>query len=71
MAYSIWKQLQLKVFKGDWKALQAILLALLDLIWNMPRIVKNANRLTTKEYEAYLRIADTKIYWEQDKKEFT
>jgi glycosyltransferase involved in cell wall biosynthesis len=63
MVYSIWIQFKLKVFKGDTKALQAISLALLDLLLAMPKILKNSNRLTLEEYDAYLKIADTKIYW--------
>jgi glycosyltransferase involved in cell wall biosynthesis len=67
MAYSLWMQFRLKVFKGDFKALQAILLAVLDLVWNMPRILKNSNRLTEKEYEAYNQLPETKIYWHPEK----
>jgi glycosyltransferase involved in cell wall biosynthesis len=67
MAYSIWIQLKLKVFKGDMKALQAISLALLDLLLAIPNILKNSNRLTLEEYDTYLKIADTKIYWDPEK----
>jgi glycosyltransferase involved in cell wall biosynthesis len=67
MAYSLWMQFKLKVFQGDLKALQAILLAVLDLVWNMPRILKNSNRLTEKEYEAYNQLPETKIYWHPEK----
>jgi glycosyltransferase involved in cell wall biosynthesis len=67
MAYSLWMQFKLKVFKGDLKALQAILLAVWDLVWNMPRILKNSNRLTEKEYEAYHQLPETKIYWYPEK----
>ena len=67
MAYSLWIQLKLKVFKGDFKALKAIVLALFDLVWNIPRIVKNSNRLTQKEYEAYNQLQETKIYWQPEK----
>ena len=67
MAYSLWMQFKLKVFKGDFKALQAIVLAVLDLVWNMPRILKNSNRLTEKEYEAYNQLPEAKIYWQQEK----
>jgi hypothetical protein len=55
------------VFQGDFKALQAIVLAVLDLVWNMPRILKNSNRLTEKEYEAYNQLPEAKIYWQQEK----
>ena len=67
MAYSLWIQFKLKVFKGDFKALRAIVLALSDLVWNIPRILKNNNRLTQQEYEAYNALPETKIYWQPEK----
>jgi glycosyltransferase involved in cell wall biosynthesis len=66
MGYSLWVQFKLKVFKGDFKAFQAIVLALLDLVWNMPRILKNSNRLTKKEYELYIQLPETKLYWQPE-----
>jgi len=67
MAYSLWMQLKLKVFKGDFKALQALVLALLDLITSIPKIIQNSNRLTLKEYDAYQKLPETKIYWQPEK----
>jgi GT2 family glycosyltransferase len=67
MAYSIWMQLKLKVFKGDLKALKALLLAIVDLLFSFPKIIKNANRLSNKEYKAYQNLEDTKLYWHVDK----
>jgi GT2 family glycosyltransferase len=67
MAYSLWMQFKLKVFQGDFKALLAISLALLDLVWNIPRIIKNSNRLTPKEYESYNQLPETKLYWQPEK----
>jgi hypothetical protein len=67
MAYSLWIQFKSKVFRGDFKALIAIGLAMLDLVWNIPRIIKNSNRLTKKEYEAYNQLPETKIYWQPEK----
>jgi glycosyltransferase involved in cell wall biosynthesis len=66
MGYSLWIQFKSKVFKGDFKALKAIVLALLDLIWNMPRILKNSKRLTQKEYETYNQLPEAKIYWQPE-----
>lgn len=66
MAYSIWMQFKLKVYKGDMKALQAISLALMDLFWNIPKIMKNSNRLTNEEYCAYNQSPETKIYWQPE-----
>jgi hypothetical protein len=63
MAYSIWIQFKLKVFKGDFKAFKAIMLALFDFVWNSPKILKNQNRLTVTEYEDYQKLAETKLYW--------
>jgi len=67
MLYSIWIQLKLKVFKGDFKVLKTLILALLDLFLAMPQIIKNSNRLSRKEYDAYQKIAATKIYWQPEK----
>lgn len=66
MSYSLWMQLKLKVFKGDFNALKAIVFAVLDLVWNIPRIIKNSNRLTKQEYEAYNTLPETKIYWQPE-----
>ena len=67
MGYSLWIQFKSKVFKGDFKALLAIGLALLDLVWNIPKIIKNSNRLTQNEYESYNQLSETKLYWQPDK----
>ncbi len=64
MAYSIWIQLKMKVFKGDLKVLKALFLALFDLIRMTPKIIKNTNRLTEKEYIEYQKLRRTKIYWQ-------
>ena len=64
--YSLWIQFKTKVFKGDFKALQAICLALFDLIWNIPRIVKNSNRLTKEEFQNYSQLSRTKLYWQPE-----
>lgn len=63
MGYSLWMQFKLKVCKGDWKALQAILLGLFDLLKAIPKIIKNSNRLTLEEYIAYQKLENARIYW--------
>lgn len=63
MAYSLWMQFKLKVFKGDWKALQAIVLALFDVVKAIPKIIKSSNRLTLEEYTAYQKLEAARIYW--------
>lgn len=66
-AYSIWMQFKMKVFKGDFKALGAIILAILDLAWSIPKIIKNSNRLTQDEYDFYNQLPETEIYWRPEK----
>jgi len=66
LAYSIWMQLKLKVFKGDFKALKALLLAIMNLFINIPNILKNANRLSLKEFNLYQQLEETKIYWKTE-----
>lgn len=61
--YSLWTQLKLKVFKGDFKALIAILQALFDMLINLPRLIKNSNRLSGKEFINFTKIKNSKIYW--------
>jgi len=68
MVYSIWMQIKLKVFKGDLKALKAIVLALFDLLFSIPKIIKNSNRLSTEEYKEYQKLAETKLYWHPEDK---
>ena len=68
LIYSIWMQIKLKVFKGDFKALKAILLAIMNLFINIPNILKNANRLSLKEYNLYQQLEETKIYWKPEDK---
>jgi glycosyltransferase involved in cell wall biosynthesis len=67
MGYSLWIQFKNKVFKGDFKVLLAIGLAVLDLVWNIPKIIKNSNRLTQKEYQDYNQLVETKLYWMPEK----
>jgi len=66
LAYSIWIQFKLKVFKGDFRALKAIIQALFDLLMAWPKIAKNVNRLTVKEYAEFNRIQNIKLYWKPE-----
>ncbi len=66
LAYSIWMQLKLKVFKGDFKALKAILQAGFDVICFTPKIIKNSNRLTLKEYAEFEKLENIKLYWKPE-----
>ncbi|MHC0442733.1 glycosyltransferase family 2 protein [Flavobacterium sp. 3-210] len=67
MVYSILMQLKLKVLKGDFRAFKALLFAMLDLVFSIPKIIKNSNRLTQREIEMYNQLPETKIYWRAEK----
>lgn len=67
LAYSVWMQLKLKVFKGDFQALKALFLAFADLLLNLPKIIKNRNRLSVEEFKKYQQIPAAKIYWKPKK----
>jgi GT2 family glycosyltransferase len=70
MVYSVWMQLKMKVFTGDFMVLKVLVLALSDLVWSIPRILKNSNRLSQEEYDTYQKLAATKIYWQAEKQVF-
>lgn len=67
MGYSIWMQFKLKVFKGDFKTLKAIVLAVLDLVLAIPKIMQHSNRLSEQEFDSYQKLEMTKIYWQPKK----
>ncbi|MDP2088615.1 MAG: glycosyltransferase family 2 protein [Flavobacteriaceae bacterium] len=66
LAYTFWIQLKNKVLKGDWKAGIAILQSIGDVIINLPRLLKQSNRLSRKEFQEYQKLAETKLYWESE-----
>lgn len=63
LLYSLWIQIKNKAMKGDWKATKAIFLAIFDVIINLPKLVLQSHRFSIGEYEKYLGLEDTKIYW--------
>lgn len=63
IGYTLWMQLKLKVFKGDFKAFIAILGAVFDLIINMPKLFFKRNALTNLQYKKIIDLPDTMIYW--------
>jgi glycosyltransferase involved in cell wall biosynthesis len=64
MAYSIWMQLKLKVFKGDLKALKALVFAGFNLMVCIPKIIKNKQRFSDHEFSEFQKLDNTKIYWQ-------
>lgn len=67
MAYSIWMQFKNKIFKGNFKIIGPLFLAIMDLIVAIPKLTKHRNGLSSAEYEKYLKLNEAKIYWEPEK----
>ena len=63
LTYSIWMQFKTKIFKGEFKVINPLFLAIFDLIASFPKLIKHRNALTTEEYQAYVKLNETKIYW--------
>lgn len=68
IGYTLWRQIQLKVLKGDWKASLGILQAVGDVVIHIPRLLKQSNRLTLQEFQVFSKLADVKVYWKPEKK---
>lgn len=66
LLYTLWIQLKNKTFKGDFKATLGIIQAILDVVLNFPKLLKQSNRLTTSEYQQLLKLPPTKIYWKPE-----
>lgn len=66
MAYTIWMQFKLKVFKGDFIALKSIFIGLIELIARTPKNIKHRNALTVKEYNDYKSLKPAQIYWQPE-----
>lgn len=62
-AYSIFFQFKTKALKGNLKVIIPLFHALLDLVIQFPKCIKNRNALTKLEYLKYKELKDTKIFW--------
>jgi len=67
LVYTFWMQLKLKGFKGDYKALFAIIGATFNLILNLPKLIFNRKPLTDLQYKEFKDLPDTVIYWQPSK----
>lgn len=63
LAYTLWMQIKLKTFKGDFQATLGIFQAIGDLVINIPRLMRLSNRLSVKEFKEYSNLPNTKLYW--------
>lgn len=66
LAYSIWIQLKLKVFKGDWKAFIALFLAFFDLIFKSSKLFDCRNSFNLNQLKEYDKLNRVKVYWKSN-----
>lgn len=56
-----------KIFSGNFKILKPLILAKIDLVLNIPRVIKNRNSFSKSEFEVFKNLKETKIFWEPNK----
>lgn len=61
--FTLWVQLKNRVFKGDIRASLAIIKALFDVFLYIPKLIKNSNRLYSREFQEFSKLPGVKIYW--------
>ncbi|WP_374550739.1 glycosyltransferase family 2 protein [Flavobacterium sp.] len=64
--YSNYMQIK-KIFSGNFKILKPLILAKIDLVLNIPRVIKNRNSFSKSEFEVFKNLKETKIFWEPNK----
>jgi len=64
--YTLYIQIKMKTCKGDVKATIAIFQALLDVVINIPRLIKYSNRLSNQEFKEYQNLPETVLYWKPE-----
>jgi len=67
MVYSIYIQVKTKILKGNFKVIFPLVLAIFDVFYNIPNLIKNKATLTKEEYKYYSELKEAKIYWEPEK----
>ena len=67
MAYSFAMQFKNKIFNGNFKIIIPLFKAIGDVIVHFPRLLRERNAFTDKEYEQYMALPETKVYWNPEK----
>lgn len=64
--YSLWVQIKSKVFKGNFKALQAIILSIFDLMRHFA-YYRGKRRFTKNQLNTFESLPKTRLYWQPEK----
>jgi GT2 family glycosyltransferase len=65
--YSLAKQLQKIMGKGQFQLVNPLVLALLDLFQKFPKLIQNRKPLSAKMFYNYQQLNEAKIYWNPEK----
>jgi len=65
---SIWVYVKNKIFKSNRIAIIAFFQVILDLLINIPRIIRYRDTLTKEEYSIFKQLPDPQIYWTPNEK---
>lgn len=64
--YSVWKQFETKILKGDLEALIGMFLAWFDLLYYLPKVLKNINRFSVKDFLEISNLPKVPLYWKPE-----
>ncbi len=64
-SHSLMSQLQ-KIFKGEYRLVKPVLLALLDFTSKVPTILSQRRALDNNDFARYSRLPEAEIYWKPD-----
>lgn len=67
LAYTFTVQIQTKVLKGDFKVIVPLAQAMFDVAIHLPKLLKNRNAFSKKQYNEYSELKETKVYWYTEK----
>lgn len=63
LGYSVYAQLRSRIFKTEPGMLWPLLGALWQVGINLPKLLRERTALTMEQYDSYLKLEGTKIYW--------
>ncbi|GEP50404.1 hypothetical protein FNO01nite_10760 [Flavobacterium noncentrifugens] len=67
LAYSLAVQLKSKILKGDFKVILPLTQAMFDVMLHLPKLIKNRKAFSSKQYDGYTQLKETKVYWNPEK----
>ena len=69
LAYTLWVQFKTKIFNGDFRALLAIFGAIINVAFNLPKLISQRKAFTKNELKEYNELSDTVIYWNPNQRQ--